>query len=134
MVFYGSEAMNLEHIKAGDKIAVGNAGPRWSGANTPLVEFALYVVERVTTTQIIVGSMRVRREDGRVIGKRFTYAIEATQEIVAQNAEQIKAYEGYLALLKRFSVVEDAIRYRKISRVQMQAIVEAHEATLERAQ
>lgn len=123
--------MNLERLKAGDKIAIGNDRPRWGDINAPHVEFSLYDVDRVTTAQIIAGRIRVRRVDGRVIGKSFTYAVEATQEIVAQNAEQIKAHNEYYALLKRFNVVEDAIRYRKISRIQMQAIAEAYEATME---
>jgi hypothetical protein len=87
--------MNLNHIKPGDKLAVPE---RIGWVIDPRMTHVILTVQRTTATQAIATrddrpnsrEVRVRLEDGRVIGENYIRAEAATAEMIAQHMEQME--------------------------------------------
>lgn len=132
---------NIEAAKIGDKLAVRERNDGWGRA--PVVSHSLYVVNKVTATQVTAikegttYELRFRRADGAQIGAsspRFaTSASMATTELLQQHHQEKAARARYFAAQERLNVVEKAITKGHLSVEQMEAIATAYEATIEQA-
>jgi len=79
--------MDLKDLKAGDEVAVD-----YGFHNSP----RLAVIERVTKTQIIIGSSRYRREGGYLIGAgswNFNKVVVLTEKIRSKMIREGRIYE-----------------------------------------
>lgn len=91
---------DLSHIKPGDTLATGNR-QRWIGheSNEPRVAYNLLPVTRTTATMIEAESsgrpIKIRKADGKLVGHDYTYAIEATPELIAEHRQQVTMYNRY---------------------------------------
>ena len=70
----------------------------------PHVTHSLWIVTRVTQTQAIAESrgeeMRVRLEDLKVVGKNYTRAAIASEEMQAEHADQVQELSRFRAAVK----------------------------------
>ena len=89
----------FQDVQVGDLLYMRTNGGWHHG---PKVLFKLYKVVRKTKTQLIVfgqflhSEIRVRIEDGRVIGgSRYSYMSVVTPEIRAEYEEQVSAFKRY---------------------------------------
>lgn len=99
---------DLTHLKPGDKIAVQNKISGWQVG--PVISQRVYRVTSTTETQAkasnintgdtSMGSLRFRLSDGKVIGRDYTYAIEATPAMLKEHAAQVAERKRWNAARK----------------------------------
>lgn len=87
---------DLTHLKPGDKIAFSSRANSWR-SHIPLVSHELFTITKTTPTQIAAKNehgheARVRRSDGALIGGRYSGAIEATPDLIAEHEEQVSMH------------------------------------------
>lgn len=123
---------DLTHIQVGDTIATHNMRRSFAGT-TPQVEHTIYRVTKRTPTQaeaaMLTGSatIRVRVADGKVIGKEYVWAISADDEMLARHEAQIEHRQRHLVAERMLIDLEHALTRRKLTTVQLEALVEAWE-------
>ena len=89
-------------IKVGDKVLTMARGR--PGGYLPVISHDVHTVTKVTQTQFVTGkNTRFRKSDGKQIVHEhyYSYAKEATSELLQQHEEQVDAYDRY-----RTAVVE----------------------------
>ncbi len=104
--------MNLTGLKVGDYVAIPN---RNSFYDKLAITYSLKQIERVTGTQLVCGSYRIRRSDGRMIGETYRDAVIATPELIRENQEQTKARDRWYTASRRCDLIEDALAKRKLT-------------------
>lgn len=124
--------MNLTHIQVDDVIAVpASHANRWT--RTPHIEHEIYRVTKRTATQAeavrLHGSLtiRVRVADGKVIGRDYTRAIEATPELVARHCDQTDLWQRHLVAERKLEDLKRALNRSQLTTVQLEALAEAWE-------
>ena len=83
-------------IKVGDKVLTMARGGTWG--YMPVISHDVHTVTKVTQTQFVTGkNTRFRKSDGKQIGYEhpYSYAKEATSELLQQHEEQVDAYDRY---------------------------------------
>lgn len=127
---------NLKNVKQGDMLAFP---VRTNGYMTgPRATLKLVKVERVTATQLACANgTNVRISDGKVIGKDYTYAVEATPEVRAKieaEALAVASHDRYAMLCLRIKALnEAAISMSKYQDAELVASLESTVAALEAA-
>lgn len=124
--------MNLTHIQVGDLIATRNMRNSFQN-RTPQIEHTIYRVTKRTPTQAQAQTLhgtttiRIRVADGKVIGKDYTWAIRADDEMLARHEAQIEHRQRHLAAERVLEDLEHALTRRKLTTVQLEALAEAWE-------
>jgi hypothetical protein len=96
----------------------------------PEVTHSLWTVSRVTPTQAIAasqrGEIRVRLEDLRVVGRDYTRAAIASEEMQAEHAAQVEEQARYRAAAQATDDLIDRPLHRlKLSTAQIEALAKA---------
>ncbi|WNO06013.1 hypothetical protein [Rhodoferax mekongensis] len=117
--------MDLTGLKVGDYVAIPN---RNSHYNKLAITHSLKQIERVTGTQLVCGTYRIRRSDGHVIGETYRYAVIATPELIRENIEQTKTRDRWYAATRRCTPIEDALAKRKLTVEQMEKLADLYES------
>jgi hypothetical protein len=107
---------NLTHIKPGDKLALRNSSTWGATATT----YAMLTVLRTTATQAVATydgrpsspELRIRLSDGRVIGKDYTRAVEATPYLLAQHSAETSMLKRRREAVKALETLIDKPMHR----------------------
>lgn len=95
---------SLSHIKVGDKLVTERK--RQGCYNPAPLDYVFWDVLRVTATLIVckmpggTAELRVRRQDGKVITKGGTYAVQATPDVVERHQRQHQNHARYSAAVR----------------------------------
>lgn len=126
--------MKFADVKIGDAIAV----PTRRSDLATQASHRFYTVISVTKTQFTAAlktnpkvTIKARIKDGMLLGDyRYTFAVPATQELLAQcESERVNA-ERHMKALLRMNELESAIQHRKLTAEQMEALADAFERSL----
>ena len=106
---------SLEHLQAGDKIAVRAEGG--IASYIPSVDFIIYEVARKTATQIVTtNGTRFLSKNGRPVGgSLFKCCIQATPEMLAKHEQQLAIRARYR---KAAAAIDDLIN-RPLNRLKL---------------
>lgn len=96
---------NLENIKVGDKLYIGSS----------YLHEGVYRVDRVTKTQVMVGTLRFRKRDGYQVGGYAIARLATSEDEKRMVAE--KRYNTLLAAVRK-------IDFRRCSSDQLEKIIE----------
>lgn len=92
----------LDHLTIGDFIRTPHRDSRYGYRRLPVISNEILEIIAQTATQFTAKSrgrvteVRVRKSDGKLIGKDFEYAEPATAEQIAENESQIAAHNRYV--------------------------------------
>lgn len=118
---------NKHDIRPGTVLALNERNPL---SYYPQVTHSLWTVSRVTPTQAIVasqyGEIRVRLEDLKVIGKEYTRAAIASEEMQAQHAAQVQELSRFRAAVAQTDdLIDRPLHQLKLSTAQLEALAKA---------
>lgn len=115
---------NFTNIKEGDKVALP-ARHAGFGYDTKR-SYEVLTVTKLTPTQFAAGSLRFRKADGRMVGKAYVYAVEATPEIVAQAAADQELARRHTNARARLNSLEGRFLHNlKLTIEQIEALADA---------
>ena len=120
--------MTKKHdIRPGTVLALNE---RSYASHCPRVTHSLWTVSRVTQTQAIAagerGEIRVRLEDLKVVGKDYTRAAIASEEIQAQHAAQVQELSRFRAAVKATDdLIGRELHQLKLNTKQLEALAKA---------
>lgn len=119
---------DLTHIAPGDQIAMENR-TRWA-AHMPSLTYSVFLVERVTATQIVCKrgkeELRFRRKDGCKVGDVFCSAFQATHEIIETHHREFKELHRWrLAVNSLDGLLDKSLSQLKLSTEQLEKLAEA---------
>lgn len=115
-------------IRPGTVLALSERG--YFTSHYPKVTHSLWTVSRVTKTQAIAagerGEIRVRLEDLKVVGKSYTHAAIASEEVQAQHAAQVQELWRFRAAAELTSdLIDRPLHQLKLSTAQLEALAKA---------
>lgn len=118
---------NKHNIRPGTVLALNE---RSYASHYPGVTHSLWTVSRVTPTQAIAasrqGEIRVRLEDLKVVGKNYTRAAIASEEIQAEHAAQVQELSRFRAAVKATDdLIGRELHQLKLNTKQLEALAKA---------
>lgn len=118
---------NKHNIRPGTVLALNE---RSYVSHYPSVTHSLWTVSRVTPTQAIAasqqGEIRVRLEDLKVVGKDYTRAAIASEEMQAEHAAQVQELSRFRAAAQATNdLIGRELHQLKLNTAQLEALAKA---------
>lgn len=125
---------DLTHLQPGDIIAIPDNERSW--IDPPKIRHRLYRVTKRTPTQAQAANIhcpegptiRVHIGNGRLVGESYTYAMQATPEVIAQHEQEVAARRRWSAVRSRLMDLQGKhLHQLKLNTEQMEVLAEAWE-------
>lgn len=121
-------SQDLTRITPGDKLAIENR-TRWA-AHMPSLTYSVFLVERVTATQIVCKhgkeELRFRRKDGCLVGDVWRTAFPATHEILeTSRKEESELQRWRFAVNSLNGLLDKSLSQLNLSTAQLEKLAEA---------
>lgn len=132
-----NQRQDLTAAQVGDILTIP-ARDAWAMKNQPVVSATLYQIVKLTATQAVLAKykqetsglseIRIRRADGGVIGKSYTYATLATPEQIAKHEHEIAMVLRYGAARRRVDdLLDRPLHQLGLNTEQLEALASAWE-------
>lgn len=121
---------NLTHLNIGDHIAT-KAKNNGLSSYRPQITRQLWKVEKKTATQMTCRAfggreIRVRITDGKIIGQDYSYAEEATPEMIDTYKAQQQEFNRYITAERQLdSLIDKPAHQLKLTTAQIEALAAA---------